>query len=31
MKKELLKLAGLLVYVVITMMVFESLFGPMYR
>lgn len=31
MKRELLKLAGLLVYMVVTMMVFESLFGPMYR
>lgn len=31
MKKELLKLAGLLAYMVVTMMVFESLFGPMYR
>lgn len=31
MKKELLKLAGLLAYMVITMMIFQSLFGPMYR
>lgn len=31
MKKELLKLAGLLAYMVITMMIFHSLFGPMYR
>ena len=31
MKRELLKLAGLLAYMVVTMMVFQSLFGPMYR
>lgn len=31
MKKELLKLAGLLACMVITLMVFEALFGPMYR
>jgi len=31
MKRELLKLAGLLVYMVITLMVFEACFGPMYR
>lgn len=31
MKKELLKLAGLLVCMVITLMVFEACFGPMYR
>lgn len=31
MKKELLKLAGLLAYMVITLMIFEAIFGPMYR
>lgn len=31
MKKELLKLAGLLAYMVITLMVFQACFGPMYR
>ena len=31
MKKEVLKLVGLLAYMVITLMVFEAIFGPMYR
>jgi hypothetical protein len=31
MKKEVLKLVGLLAYMVITLMVFEAVFGPMYR
>ena len=31
MKKELLKLAGLLACMVVTLMIFEALFGPMYR
>lgn len=31
MKKEVLKLVGLLAYMVITMMIFQALFGPMYR
>lgn len=31
MKKEVLKLVGLLAYMVITLMVFQALFGPMYR
>ncbi len=31
MKRELLKLAGLLTCMVVTLMVFEAVFGPMYR
>ena len=31
MKKEVLKLVGLLAYMVITLMVFQAVFGPMYR
>ena len=31
MKKELLKLAGLLACMVVTLMIFEAIFGPMYR
>lgn len=31
MKKEVLKLVGLVAYMVITLMVFEAIFGPMYR
>ena len=31
MKRELLKLVGLLAYMIVTMMIFQSLFGPMYR
>lgn len=31
MKKEVLKLVGLVAYMVITLMVFEAVFGPMYR
>ena len=31
MKKEVLKLVGLVACMVITLMVFEAVFGPMYR
>lgn len=31
MKREALKVIGLLAYVVITLMVFQACFGPMYR